>query len=144
MWTYLIVTVLAVQLTAGQHAHRYIRFPVAPEHKKECYDPLVDNFYAIGKEWGPKNARCKLSKCVLEKDTLYIDRISCDDIRELVDFEEIKKRHLFCRIAVGDRRKEFPGCCQQLVCAKHENGKRIRVEKSDLPLLPSKDTFVYE
>ncbi|XP_037069754.1 uncharacterized protein LOC119091219 [Pollicipes pollicipes] len=143
MWTYLIVTALTVQLTLGQQVHRYIRIPVAPEHKNECYDPAVDNFYNIGEEWGPKNANCKMSKCVKEKGTLFIDRIACNDVRKLVDFKDMHARHLFCRIAVGDRRKAFPGCCQQLVCARHENGKRTRVSANELPLLPSQETFEY-
>ncbi|KAF0314599.1 hypothetical protein FJT64_014937 [Amphibalanus amphitrite] len=132
-WALVVVT---VHLATAQHSHKYFRFPVSPAHENECHDPMVDKYFAVGEEWGPKNANCKLSRCLRNEKGLFIDRISCDRIRDKIDLRQVKERHLYCRIAAGDRRQPFPGCCEQLVCKSREGGRSRRLTADELPLKP--------
>ncbi|KAF0301104.1 hypothetical protein FJT64_026531 [Amphibalanus amphitrite] len=145
MWAIIGCAALVLQLVSGQHEHRFFKFPVKPGHNGQCHDPRVDKYYDVGEVWGPKNSNCKQSRCVEEKGVLYIDRMSCDRILDNVDFDKMKREHLSCRQAIGDRREPFPGCCPQLVCYEYINGKKKRIPKERLPLIKPiiRDHFVY-
>ena len=78
---------------------------------------------------------CRLSHGVTAHSPTHLPR-SCDRVRDKIDVQQVKERHLFCRIAVGDRRQPFPGCCEQLVCKSREGGRMKRLSPEELPLLP--------
>ncbi|KAF0314600.1 hypothetical protein FJT64_014938 [Amphibalanus amphitrite] len=147
MWKLLVVTALAaLQLADGQHVHSYYKFPVAPGHENECQDDQTDKFYSVGSSWATTTNDCKKSSCVREGNSLFIDRVQCDPVDQIIaQLKELSQTqeggNILCRQASGDRRKPFPGCCPRPLCKKRVGSRLVRIPSSEYPVLPDQVTY---